>query len=172
MRGRVLGEDERDRRVARLAHRLDPRAALREHLELAPRDAEAHRLEHERHAEHAVAPEARAVLAVTGVHDVLDAVVDRERAADREEHQRDDERPEVLLARAAEGKAIVGGARREAHADEEEALVAGVGDAVHGLGERRRRARHERRAELARRDRHVAGERCDDDLPGVGGALI
>ena len=102
------------------------------------------------------------------VQEVVDAVEDGEGAADAEEQQRDDERPEVALARPAEGEALVRGLDRQVHADEEERLVARVGERVHGLGERGRRVGEERRRELARGDGDVAGERGEDDLAAVG----
>src|SRR5262249_52744570 len=103
------------------------RAPLRELAELADGDAEAQSLERERDAEDAVAPEAVAHLDAWA-DEVVDPVEDREGAADAEEEERDDEGPEVALARSPEGEALVGGARREAHADEEEGLVARVGE--------------------------------------------
>ena len=166
-RGRVLGEDERNRGIARLANRGEPVAALGQNLELAPRDAEAHRLEEERDAEDAVAPPARARL-VDGVENVLRAVEDRERAAEREEHQRDDERPEVLFTRAAERVLRVRRLQREPHADQQQALIARVGDGVDRLGERGGRAGHVGGTELAERDRDVSRERRDDYFSRIG----
>ena len=138
--------------------------------ELPPRDPEAQRLDDQRDTEDAVAPDQRPRRDLGGVEELVYSLEDREGATDAEEHEGDDERPEVALARAAEGEALVGGARRQAHAHEEERLVAGVREGMNRLGEGRRGPGEIRRRELADRDRDVAGERGDDDLLGVGDA--
>ena len=55
--------------------------------------------------------------------EVVDAVEDGERAAHAEEEQRHDERPEVPLAGAPEGKALAGRLHGEAHPEQKQALV-------------------------------------------------
>ena len=98
------------------------------------------------------------------VAQLLDALVERERAADGEQHDGDDERPEVALASVAEGMEWGRGALRAGTAEDQEELVAGVGDGVDGLGEQRRRAGDEEADELRDRDPEVRQEGGDDRL--------
>ena len=75
------------------------------------------------------------------VPDLLDALEDGEGAAQAEQHQRHDEGPEVALAAVPEGVGLVGLPPGPVAAEQEQALVAGVGDRVDRLGQHRRRAR-------------------------------
>ena len=67
---------------------------------------------------------------------MMNAFVDRECAAEREEDERDDERPEVELARATERVTRVRGTRGEMNAEKKERLVSGVRERVDRFGER------------------------------------
>src|ERR1700693_5570408 len=101
------------------------------------------------------------------MHEVVDTLEDGECAADTEEEERDHEGPEVPLARSPEGMALVGRPRRQVHTNEEQRLVAGVGERMYGLCERGGRAREHRRSKLAHGDDGVAGECGQDHLAAV-----
>jgi hypothetical protein len=77
------------------------------------------------------------------VGDLVVALVDREQPADREEHDRDDEGPEVPQASVAELVQRGGIAPRAPASQHQQALVRGVGDGVDRLGQQRRGARDE-----------------------------
>ena len=64
-----------------------------------------------------------------------DALVQGEQAAHREQHEGDDERPEVALAPVSEGMLDVGGLAGALASEQQQRLVAGVGKRVDGLGE-------------------------------------
>ena len=79
------------------------------------------------------------------MEELLDALEDREQPADAEQHERDDEGPEVAQRPVAERVHIVGGPTRPRAAEHEQTLVAGVGEGVDRLGQHRSRAgEHER----------------------------
>ncbi len=78
------------------------------------------------------------VLGLVRVADLLDALVQGEQPAHAEQDEGDDERPEVALAPVAEGMLAVGGALGPLAAEQQQCLVAGVGNRVHRLGEQRR----------------------------------
>ena len=71
---------------------------------------------------------------------MLDALRDREGPTHRKEEERHDEGPEVPLRSPPELEPVTGAAGGESHPDEEERLVAGVGQRVHGLRQGRRGA--------------------------------
>lgn len=100
------------------------------------------------------------------VLDLLVALVEGEHAADGEEHDGDEEGVDVALAAEAEGVLRGGFALGALAAQEQQALVAGVGEGVHGLGEHRRRSAEEERHEFRHRDREV-GEQCRHDRLGT-----
>src|SRR3954447_24043775 len=97
---------------------------------------------------------------------LVHALVDGEQAADSEQHDRDQEA--VYVPVAAEAERVLGGGRplRPLAADEEQHLVAGVGDRVDRLGEHRRRPGHDPGDELGQRDAEV-GQQGVDDRPGA-----
>ena len=103
-----------------------------------------------------------------GCVQLVDALVDREEAADREQDDRHDERVDVALAAVAERVLAVGRFLRLAAAEQQQQLVAGVGEGVDALGEHRGRAREEPRDELGQGDAHVRQERRDDRLAAAG----
>ena len=94
-----------------------------------------------------------------GVGDLVDALVDGEQAADGEQHDRDHEGVEVPLPAVPERVLLGPRAPRPVAAEQQQHLVAAVGDRVHGLGEHRRGAGDRERDELRRRDAQVGGER-------------
>ena len=96
------------------------------------------RLEDERHREDPDRDRGRVDL--VRVADLVVALVDREQAAEREQHDRDDERPEVPHPPVAELVQLVRRLLGLTPAEEEQALVAGVGDRVDRLRQQRRRA--------------------------------
>ena len=93
-----------------------------------------------------------------------DALVEGEQAAHREQHEGDDERPEVALAAVAEGVLGVGLALRPLAAEHQQALVAGVGEGVDRLGEQAGRAGDQEPDELGDGDPEVGEERGEDRL--------
>ena len=105
------------------------------------------------------------ILELVRIDQLLDALEDREQAADAEQHERDHERPEVAQRAVAERVHLVGGTARPRAAEHQQALVAGVGERVDRLGEHRRRAGERERDELAQRDAEVREERGDDRPP-------
>ncbi len=161
--GDVLEQHDGQLGRLRVAHERDPRLALRAHVvALFHGRAQRERLEADRDDEHRDRdPD---VLELVRVGELVDALVDREQAADREQDDRDDERVDVALAAVAERVLLVGCAPRPATAEQQQQLVARVGDRVDRLGEHRGRARDEPRDELRQRDAHVREERRDDRL--------
>src|SRR5579863_9059843 len=95
------------------------------------------RFEDYRYAEDGVGPArvAELVAGIVAMQDLVNALLDREISAEREDAQRDHEGPEIGLGSVAEGMLAIGRPLRAAHADEQEDLVAGVGRRVTGLGE-------------------------------------
>ncbi len=89
-------------------------------------------------AEHAERPDRRLEL-VRG-DQLLDPLVHGEQATEGEQHERDDERPEVALGAEAERVLLRGCLPGTLAAEEQQTLVAGVGDRVDRLGQHRRRA--------------------------------
>lgn len=79
----------------------------------------------------------------------MDAVVDRERRAQSEEVHGDQERPQVALASVTERVLGTCGSPRPSQAEQQEQLVAGVGERVRRLGEHGAAARDETREDLA-----------------------
>ena len=84
------------------------------------------------------------VLDLVRVLDLLVALVDGEHAADREQDDGDEEGVDVALAAVAEGVLRGRLALGLLAAEQQQALVAGVGERVHALGEHRRRAAEQR----------------------------
>ena len=93
-----------------------------------------------------------------------DALVEGEHAADREQHDGDDEGPEVALPPVAEGVLGIRLARRPLAAEHQQTLVAGVGEGVDRLGEEARRAGDQETDELGDGDPEVGEERGEDRL--------
>jgi len=95
---------------------------------------------------------------------LLDAFEDREQAADAEQHQRHDERPEVTPVAEPEWVLVVRRSSRGFAAVQQQALIAGVGHRVDRFGEHRRGPGDEEHDELGDRDRKVREQRGDDSL--------
>ena len=104
------------------------------------------------------------LLDLVRVAELVDALVEREQAAHAEQHQRHHERPEVALGAVAERVRVVGGTLAAATAEHEQALVAGVGEAVPGFGQQAGRTGEEEADELGDGDAEVREERGDDGL--------
>ena len=107
------------------------------------------------------------VLDLVGVAQLLDALVEGEQPAHREQHEGDDERPEVALAPVAERVVGVGGLGGPLAAEEQEQLVAGVGEGVDRLGEQPGRAGDQEADELGDGDAEVGEERGEDRPPAA-----
>jgi hypothetical protein len=103
---------------------------------------------------------------------LLDALVEREDAADAEQDDRDDEGVDVALAAVAEGVLGVGGLAGLLAAEQQQQLVARVGQGVHALGQHRRRPGEEPGDELRHRDPEVGAERREDRLVAAGRAHV
>ena len=101
------------------------------------------------------------------MHDPMDALVDREHGAHGEQHERDDERVEVALC--AEPELVLFGllSLRPVAADEEQRLVAGVGDRVDGLGQQRGGSGNDEGDELRDGDAEVRRQRGKDGTLAV-----
>jgi hypothetical protein len=102
------------------------------------------------------------VIELVRIAQLLDAFEDREQAAQAEEHQRDDERPEVPAVRVPERMLVVRGFARLLGAEHQQPLIAGVGRGVDRFREQRCRAGEQEHEELAQRDPEVREERGDD----------
>src|SRR6185369_2538010 len=98
----------------------------------------------------------------------VDAFVDREQAAHTEQHQGDDEAPEVDRLAAAERMLRGRPALALAHAPEQQRLVRAVGERMDRLGEDRRRPGEHRACGLRDRDQEVRAEREQDRLQRIG----
>ena len=77
------------------------------------------------------------VLELVRMGELLDALVDREETTDGEQDDRHDERVDVALAAVPERMLGVGLASRHPSAQQQQELVARVGERVDGLGEHR-----------------------------------
>src|ERR1041385_6141568 len=94
-RGQILGHDGEYRRVLALSYRRPCRGTRVFLFELSPRDRERTELEHERDAEYDEVH--RRIAQRLRAREVCNALVDRHAASEREQHDRDDEAPEVEL---------------------------------------------------------------------------
>ena len=102
-----------------------------------------------------------------GVQDLVQAVVDREGGPDGEQHDRHHEPVEVALAPEPERMLLRAGPLGPAAPDDQQHLVAGVGDRVHGLGQQRRGPGEQERHELDHRDAQVGGQRGENRSHGT-----
>ena len=112
-------------------------------------------------------------LIVLRVDDLVDALVHREHRAHGEQHHGDHERVEVPLP--AEPERVLLGllALRPAAAEQQQRLVAAVGQRVHRLGQHRGRAGDGERDQLDHRDAQVRAERGQHRAqPGTAGFLV
>ena len=89
--------------------------------------------------------------------DAVNALVDREDRADGEQDESDDEGVEVTLGAEAELVLLGLLAPCTVAADEEQDLIARVGDRVNGLGEQRGGPGDDEGDELRQRDAEVRG---------------
>jgi putative polyhydroxyalkanoate system protein len=128
--------------------------------------------EQERGAEHDVAPQfAPAVLVRASVHleQRVHTFVGGKGTAHRKQQNRYDEGPKIFLGRATKRMFLRGRAFTELHTKQEQSLVAGVCNAVHGFRQRTGTAADERSDELGDGDEQIAGESGDDDFEVVRG---
>ena len=122
--------------------------------------AEREPFEHDGEAQHPERPHRR--VDRFRMRELVDALGEREQRAEGEEHEGDDERPEVALHPEAERVLVGGRALAASPPEEQQALVPGVGDRVDRLREHRRRSGQRERHELRDRDPEVGEERGDD----------
>ena len=161
----VLEEDHRELRVLRPADELPPTAVTADVVGLDDCGAEGEALQHDGEEEDADGDLRR--LHVVGVADLGDALVDGEGTTEAEQHEGDDEGPEVALAAVAERVRRVGRPPGSLAAEQQQALVPGVGDRVDGLREHRGRAGDDEADELGDGDAGVRQQRGDDRLRAV-----
>jgi len=93
---------------------------------LVQRSEQRERLEHDRDEQHDDG-DAR-IFELVRMDQLLDALEDREQTADAEQHERDDERPEVPQRPVAERVHLVGRTLRSGAAEHQQPLVASVGE--------------------------------------------
>src|SRR5699024_7702535 len=98
------------------------------------------------------------------VYELVDALIDREETADREEDDAHHEGVDVTLASVAERMLAVGFASRHAAAHVQQDLVARVGQRVNRLREKGGRPRQQPADELGEGDPHVRDERREYGL--------
>ncbi len=162
--GRVLEEHDGEVGALGVADELPPRLARGTDL-VRLRDTGP-----ERQASNTIDPSstpiAQPALSIScGLGELLDALEDREHAAEAEQHERDDERVEVADGAVAERMLRVGRPVGRASSEQQQALVAGVGEGVDRLREHGARVRHDERDELHHCDTEVREERGDDRAP-------
>ncbi len=102
----VLEQDHRELRRLGPPHELDPALLAAHVVGLLDRGAQGERLEHDRDDEHA--DRDQRVLQRVRVLELVDTLIDREHATDREQDDRDDEGVHVTGAAVAEWMRFVG----------------------------------------------------------------
>ena len=152
-RAEVLQQHHRQLRHLGLADELPPGAVALQRAGLDDRRAERVALQPDRDHQDAHRDHRRRQR--LGRLQLLDALVEGEHRAEREQQQRDDERVEVAVAPVAERVLGGGGALGPLAAEQQQPLVGRVGDRVHRLREHRRRARDQVADELRDRDTGV-----------------
>ena len=158
----VLQQDDGEFGCLGAADELHPGQGAAGVVGLADGGAEGEALGDDREDQHADRPVP--VLDRVRVLDLLVALVEREHAADREEDDGDEEGVDVALPAVAEGVLLVGGLAGLLAAEEQQRLVAGVGEGVHAFGEHRGRAAEREGHELRRGDGEVRAQGGDDRL--------
>ena len=143
------------------------RAGLTDVVRLLHRRAQRERLQHDRHEQD---PDRNAeALHLVRIAELLDALVQGEHAAHREQHHRHRERPEVSLSPVAERVLRCCRLAGTLAAEEQQQLVAGVGSRVDRLGQQARRPGDQETDELADRNPQVGEERREDRLAAAVG---
>ena len=102
------------------------------------------------------------------MHHLLVPLVEGEGGAEGEQHQRHDERVEVAAAPVSERMQRVGLLAGLVLPKQKQALIGGVGDRVHGLGEHRRATGDDESDELGGGNARVRRECCDDGALATG----
>jgi hypothetical protein len=159
----VLEQHDRKLGCLGVTDERDPGLVLRADLvALLDRGAQRERLQQDRDAQNRQRDPQ--VLEFVRIQDLLDALVDREQAADGEQDDGHQERVDVALSAVAEGVRRVRPLLRLPAPEEQKQLVAAVCHRVDGLGEHGRRPGERPGDELRQRDPHVRKERRDDRL--------
>ena len=165
--GGVLKEDGEDGGVLALVDGVEDGRVVGFGAELADADEEGVALEEEGDAEDGEGP--GGVLRCGGMADVADAFGDGDAAAEDEDEQSDDERPEVELFAVAEGVGFVGGLAALLLAEEKKGTVAAVDDGVDGFRQHGGGAGEEEADDLGDGDADVGGDGDEDGFAGGGG---
>jgi len=171
-RGEVLEEHREHRGILAALDASPPRrdAAVRTprgraRREAAYRDGERGAFEDCGQPEHRIRP--AKVVDFAGAQQVRDAFVDRQAAADSEQHHGDDQAPEVQFLAMPERVRDVGPAPAAAQSDEQQALVERVDERVERLGQDRGAAADRSDDELGRGERAVRGDGGQHHAPGL-----
>ncbi|GAA2928524.1 hypothetical protein GCM10020221_25540 [Streptomyces thioluteus] len=159
---KVLQQDHGELGRLGRADELAPRLPAPQLVRLLDRRAEGEALRDDGEDEHADRPVP--VVQLVRLADLLVALVEREDAADGEQDDGDEEAVDVALATVAEGVLLARRPPGLLPAEQQQRLVAGVGDRVHALGEHRRRPAESEGDELRHGDGQVGPQRGDDGL--------
>ena len=122
--GSVLEEHRECGRILAVAERVKVALAAPGRIECFESHPPRHALESKRCGEHHVVEQR--IPHRFGMQNVLDSFVEGRRGAERENHERDDEAPEVQLATVPQWMAGVGRPSRALHPIEQQQLVGGV----------------------------------------------
>ncbi len=160
-RGDIFEQHHREFGVLGVPDEAPPRLALAADMVRlvhgGPQRERFHDHRREQHADRPAQP-----FELVGVAQLLERLEDREQSARAEQHERDDERPEVPRRFVAERMLLVGAALGPPAPEHQQRLVAGIGHRVNRFGEHRRGPRERVRDELGDRDAQVRQERGDD----------
>src|SRR3569623_710816 len=162
-RRRVLEQHGDARGILARVYRLQYAAAAYDLAEGLPAEIPRGRFEHQGHREHAVLP--CRILARLGVLQMGAAFIDRHAAAQREDADGDDERPEIQLSAVAERVLRIRRSRGAMQPQPHQQTVAGVDERMDALGQHRRAAGDEGGDKFANGDADIADDgRHDGDL--------
>ena len=103
-----------------------------------------------------------------GIEKLVNAFIEGNAGTDGEDQNGDDERPEEDLGAVAERVLVVGRPLGALHAEQQQALIAGIDHGVHRLREHGRRAGDERSREFTDRNQGVTDQRSVHDLVRSG----
>ena len=163
-RAGVLEQHHRQFRVARVADEPPPAAGPLQRSRLHYRGAKAVALQADRDDQDRDRHDGR--VQARWVGNLVVALVEREHRAEGEEHKRDHERVEEPAAAVSELVQRVGFLTCFPLPEQQQTLVAGVGDRVHRLGQHRRAAGDQVADELRDGDARV-GQQGRQDRPGT-----
>src|SRR3569623_1925624 len=152
-----------DQQALARVYRLQYAAAAFDLAKGLPAEIPRGRFEHQGHREHAVIP--CRILDRLGVLQMGAAFIDRHAAAQREDADGDDERPEIKLSAVAERVLRIRRSRGAMQPQPHQQTVAGVDERMDALGQHRRAAGDEGGDKFANGDADIADDgRHDGDL--------